>query len=47
MEIVTYKGRPFSVFVDGFLSHFALLSAEKNRFWKTQDTGYRFSDAKV
>ena len=21
--------------------------AEKNRFWKTQDTGYRFSDASV
>ena len=25
MEIVAYKGRPFSVFVDEFLSHFALL----------------------
>ena len=25
MEIITYKGRPFSVFVDGFVSHFALL----------------------
>ena len=105
MEIVAYKGRPFSVFVDEFLSHFALLychvvdmyiyqnsqkhnqqdlcrlsllfffaeirrclfgapcsrrrgsfvlyhrnpytPAEENRFWKTQDTGYHFSDAKV
>ena len=27
MEIVAYKGRPFSVFVDEFLSHFALDSA--------------------
>ena len=25
MEIVAYKGRLFSVFVDEFLSHFALL----------------------
>ena len=25
MEIVAYKGRPFSVFIDGFVSHFALL----------------------
>ena len=25
MEIVAYKGRPFSVFDDEFLSHFALL----------------------
>ena len=25
MEIIAYKGRPFSVFVDGFVSHFALL----------------------
>ena len=25
MEIITYEGRPFSVFVDGFVSHFALL----------------------
>ena len=25
MEIVAYKGRPFSVFVDEFLSYFALL----------------------
>ena len=24
MEIIAYKGRPFSVFVDGFVSHFAL-----------------------
>ena len=23
MEIIAYKGRPFSVFVDGFVSHFA------------------------
>ena len=94
MEIVAYKGRPFSGFVDDFfLSHFALLychvvdiyiyqnSQKYNRqdlcrlsllfffaeirrclfgapcsrrvegfvlfLWKTQDTGYRFSDAKV
>ena len=25
MEIIAYKGRSFSVFVDGFVSHFALL----------------------
>ena len=25
MEIIAYKGRPFSVFVDGFVSHFTLL----------------------
>ena len=25
MEIIAYKGRPFFVFVDGFVSHFALL----------------------
>ena len=25
MEIIAYKGRPFSIFVDGFVSHFALL----------------------
>ena len=25
MEIIAYKGRPFSVFVDGLVSHFALL----------------------
>ena len=25
MEIIAYKGRPFSVVVDGFVSHFALL----------------------
>ena len=24
MEIIAYKGRPFSVFVDGFVFHFAL-----------------------
>ena len=24
-EIIAYKGRPFSVFVDEFVSHFALL----------------------
>ena len=24
MEIIAYKSRPFSVFVDGFVSHFAL-----------------------
>ena len=105
MEIVAYKGRPFTVFVGDFLSHFALLychvvymyiyqnsqkynqqdlwrlsvlfffaeirrclfgahctrrigsfvlyhrnsytPAKENRFWKTQDTGYHFSDAKV
>ena len=23
--IIAYKGRPFSIFVDGFVSHFALL----------------------
>ena len=27
MEVIGYKGRPFSVFVDKFLSHFALLQA--------------------
>ena len=26
MEIIASKGRPFSVFVDGFVSHFALSS---------------------
>ena len=25
MEIIAYKGRPVSVFVDGFVSHFAPL----------------------
>ena len=30
MEIVAYKGRPFSVFVDGFVSHFALLQLYSN-----------------
>ena len=25
VEIIAYKGRPFSIFVDGFVSHFALL----------------------
>ena len=25
MESIASKGRPFSVFVDGFVSHFALL----------------------
>ena len=30
MEIIAYKGRPFSVFVDGFVSHFALLQLYSN-----------------
>ena len=30
MEIIPYKGRPFSVFVDGFVSHFALLQLYSN-----------------
>ena len=30
MEIIAYKGRPFSVFVDGFVYHFALLQLYSN-----------------
>ena len=30
MEIISYKGRPFSVFVDEFVSHFALLQLYSN-----------------
>ena len=30
MEIIAYKGRPFSVFVDGFVYHFALLKLYSN-----------------
>ena len=32
MEIIVYKGRPFSVFVDEFVSHFALLQLNSNHF---------------
>ena len=44
MEIVVYKGRPFSVFVEEFLSHFALLLAcgcyvYLSKFTKIQPTG--------
>ena len=30
MEIIAYKGRPFSFFVDGFVYHFALLQLYSN-----------------
>ena len=30
MEIIAYKGRPFSVFVDGFVYHFELLQLYSN-----------------
>ena len=30
MEIIAYKGRPFSVFVDGMVSYFALLELYRN-----------------
>ena len=30
MEIIAYKGRPSSVFVDGFVTHFALLQLYSN-----------------
>ena len=30
MEIIAYKGRPVSVFVDEFVSHFALLQLYSN-----------------
>ena len=30
MEIIAYKGRPFSAFVDGFVSHFAQLQLYNN-----------------
>ena len=30
MEIIAYKGRPFSVFDDGFVSHFAQLQLYSN-----------------
>ena len=30
MEIIVYKGRPFSVFVDRFVAHFALLQLYSN-----------------
>ena len=30
MELIAYKGRPFSVFVDGIVSHFALLQLYSN-----------------
>ena len=30
MEIIAYKGRPFSVCVDGFVYHFALLQLYNN-----------------
>ena len=30
MEIIAYKGRTFSVFVDGFVSHFAPLQLYSN-----------------
>ena len=30
MEIIADKSRPFSVFVDGFVSHFALLQLYSN-----------------
>ena len=30
MEIIVYKGRPFFVSVDGFVSHFALLQLYRN-----------------
>ena len=31
MEIIAYKGRPFSVFVDGFVSHFASTTVVRQR----------------
>ena len=30
MEIIAYKGRPFSFFVDGFVYHFPLLQLYSN-----------------
>ena len=30
MENIAYKGRPFSVFVDGFVSHFTLVQLYSN-----------------
>ena len=32
MEIIAYKGRPFYIFVDGFVSHFELLQLYSNIF---------------
>ena len=47
MEIIAYKGRPSSVFVDGFVSHFALLQLYINirdlanvNAWKTMFDPY-------
>ena len=39
MEIVAYKCRPFSVLVDEFLSHFALLYCHVVDIYISQPTG--------
>ena len=33
MEIIAYKGSPFSVFVDAFVSHFALYTCRATTFY--------------
>ena len=47
MVIIAYKGRPFSVFVDGFVSHFALLELYSNHlvlsFFETSRSNRRMA----